>query len=277
MENKKTYEELIRLRRSCRTFGEQAVPGEIMQKLDAYLDQSTMEAKKIPARFVRIDAMEAGGKVGSYGMISGVKDYIVGIADKNVLHIEDFGYAFEKIILFATGLGLGTCWLVGGQNKAFEEKLNLSRNEVLAVVSPVGYARQPGFKEGLVRMVVRANKRKPWERLFFREMRGVPLSPEEAGAFALPLEMVRLAPSAANKQPWRVIVDGQNLHFCIERSSGYAGLPIDVSRNDVGIAMCHFELTAQENGLKGRFEEVAGVKTDGLEYVRTWREPQADE
>ena len=34
-----------------------------------------------------------------------------------------------------------------------------------------------------------------------------PLTEEEAGDYQFPLEMLRLAPSAVNKQPWRVVAD----------------------------------------------------------------------
>lgn len=199
MEYSKPIEQLIRSRRSCRTFLARGIEAGKMEKLKAFLDESNAKAKGIPARFTLIAASDANGKVGTYGMIRGAKDYIVGITGRNLARAEDFGDAFEKIILFATDLGLGTCWLAGIDRKTFDERLDLGENELAAVVSPVGYARAPGMKESLVRMMVRADKRKPFGTLFFEETPDRPLSKEKAGAFAVPLEMARLAPSAANR------------------------------------------------------------------------------
>jgi hypothetical protein len=47
----------------------------------------------------------------------------------------------------------------------------------------------------------------------------------------------------------------------------------DLPRVDLGIAMCHFQLTAEELGLKGRWEvsaeELPGVD-ESLEYIASW-------
>ncbi len=275
MEYSKPIEELIRARRSCRTFdGREIEAGEI-KKLKEFLKESSGNAKDIPARFALVTASDVSGKVGTYGMITGAKNFIVGIMGKDTAHLEDFGYAFEKIILFATSLGLGTCWLAGIDRETFGSKLDLGENELVAVVSPVGYALKPRMKESLVRMVVRADKRKPFETLFFEGVPRRPLTKEKAGNFAVPLEMARLAPSAANKQPLRIILDGDDLHFCLQRTRIHE-MPIDVQKIDAGIAMCHFELAARARSLAGVWADVPDANTDGFEYIRTWRKPKEE-
>ena len=91
--------------------------------------------------------------------------------------------------------------------------------------------------------------------------------------------MVRLGPSASNKQPWRIVRDGGSWHFAIQRSLFYrtrtlrlAGIA-DMPRLDVGIAMCHFELTARELGLRGSWRVAdPGLEPHGArtEYSATW-------
>ena len=73
--------------------------------------------------------------------------------------------------------------------------------------------------------------------------------------------MLRLAPSASNKQPWRVVSFNQAWRFYLQRTPGYSDDPIkrmlglcDLQRVDMGIAMCHFELAAQSLKLKGKWE-----------------------
>ena len=66
------------------------------------------------ARFALV-AAETKGKVkmGTYGLISNVPAYIVGSIARAPRANEDFGYAMEGVILEATRLGLGTCWIGG--------------------------------------------------------------------------------------------------------------------------------------------------------------------
>ena len=94
------------------------------------------------------------------------------------------------------------------------------------------------------------------------------------------LEMVRLGPSASNRQPWRVVKGGEKWHFYLQRSPGYQERRLvklyttaDLQRIDMGIAMCHFELTLKELGLEGKWvvEDPSSVEGDGfLEYSATW-------
>lgn len=59
-----------------------------------------------------------------------------------------------------------------------------------------------------------ADTRFPFETLSFRNTFQEPLLPKSAGRFRDALEMVRLAPSAGNKQPWRIVIcDGADTAF----------------------------------------------------------------
>ena len=64
-----------------------------------------------------------------------------------------------------------------------------------------------------MRKAIKADERLPFEELFFDGTFDNPLSKERAGNLAQPLEMVRLSPSAVNKQPWRVIVADNAAHL----------------------------------------------------------------
>jgi hypothetical protein len=130
------------------------------------------------------------------------------------------------------------------------------------------------------RRIVGSATRLPWERLFFISSFDSPLSKNEAGAFAAPLEMVRIGPSASNKQPWRIVRDGSDWHFFMQRTKGYRtqiaarvlGLA-DIQRIDMGIAMCHFELSARELGLQGGWlmrKPAIAMPDDTTEYTASW-------
>lgn len=68
------------------------------------------------------------------------------------LYLIALGYSLEKVILYRTSLGLGTVWLGGTFNKGnFAKAVNLKENEILPIVSPVGYE---GGKKSLFAKVV---------------------------------------------------------------------------------------------------------------------------
>jgi len=190
----------------------------------------------------------------------------------------DLGYCFEKVILKATNLDLGTCWMGGTFKRAnFAERINVSEDEIVPAISPVGYARdRRTIREIAVRRFANSNQRKPWEELFFDGDLNTPLSKDSAGLYEVPLECVRIGPSASNNQPWRVISQKQQgaFHFYLKRTWGYDKFNgIDLQLVDIGIAMCHFELSAREKGLSGIWEVVKPELDMGnTEYIVTWKE-----
>ena len=58
--------------------------------------------------------------------------------------------------------------------------------------------------------------------------------------------------------------------FCLARTSGYASLGFDMQMNDIGIAMCHFELAARELGLPGSWQKLTSPERPEMIYVMTW-------
>ena len=127
----------------------------------------------------------------------------------------------------------------------------------------------------MFRFVAASDKRKPWNELFYLHDIDNFLDDENSGSFNTPLECVRMAPSASNKQPWRIIKGkGQDaFHFYLKRTPGYENIVKDIKLQnvDMGIAMCHFELSAKELGLKGDWNvNDPQIKSDGMEYIVSW-------
>ena len=50
----------------------------------------------------------------------------------------------------------------------------------------------------------------------------------------------------------------------------YSDGKIDINKVDIGIALCHLELTASEKGLNGKFEILKDKVSDKFEYVISW-------
>ncbi len=273
--------DLIKSRTSTRTFDTKKIEANQLQKIQAYLNEINEDAialSGLKARFVlssfKNPNIKEEKKIGTYGVISGAELYIVGIVDKDEKNALEFGYLFEKIVLAATDLGLQTCWLGGTFKKSdFEQNMDLNEHETIAIVSPLGYKKvKPRMLETAMRKVVGADKRKHWNEIFFENNPQTPLTEMSADEYAIPLEMVRLGPSASNKQPWRLVKDGGQFHFYISRTKGYGAAGFDMQLNDIGIAKCHFELSAESLGLYGEWLESSpsSIPAD-WSYVCTWK------
>lgn len=272
MEFQQSVIELIKIRKSCRTYDGKAVEKITLQKLIDYAAQINEKAK-IKVRFTLVNNNSLEGKLGTYGNISGAKSFIAGILHKDEKDATEFGYLFEKIILFATDLGLQTCWLGGGFNRRdFKQNASILENEFIPIVSPVGIKKEtPRLIDSVLRIAAGADQRKPWSELIFEGNAAVPLSKSDAGPYAIPLEMVRLAPSASNKQPWRIIKDNNAFHLFLCRTRGYGVSNYDLQKNDIGIAKCHFELSAIELGLTGKWQQTVNINAlDDWEYITSW-------
>lgn len=266
---------LIKKRTSVRTYETEPIPQTLLQSFENGMLR-IQEEIPIKANFHLMHTQETQGeanqKIGTYGVISGATTYIVAILDTSENDAVTFGYYFEKLILLATDLGLDTCWLGGTFKKGDFAKVNTSDRSYIPIVTPLGIKKQkPRVFENAMRAVVGANKRKSWDVLFFENHIGMPLTPIKAGDYQVPLEMVRLGPSASNKQPWRIIKINEDFHFFICRTKGYGVTTFDMQLNDIGIAKLHFELSARELGLDGKWLIDESVTTpDTWQYVTTW-------
>jgi nitroreductase len=276
-----TIIETIRIRKSCRTYSDRAIEPAKLAELGEFLEAESKAPFGSRIRFQLLDfrELETGElkKLTTYGIIKGAGHFMVGAVEKGPRAMEDCGYAMERNILKATAMGLGTCILGGTFSRSgFAGKIGIAENEVLPVISPVGC---PGEKRSAVdrlfRFVASSDKREPWDELFFLGTTGMALSRENAGPFAMPLECVRLAPSASNKQPWRVVKsrDRDAFHFYLKRTPGYEKWTRGISLQsvDMGIAMGHFEWSAGELGLAGGWTtDTPEIETPDLEYIASW-------
>jgi len=275
---------IITQRYSCRRYLEAPIATEQRGQLEAFLASNTAGPLGTSARFRLVAATDEDRQalrgLGTYGTIRNPTGFVIGAVRPGGKNLEGFGCLMERAVLFATDLGLGTCWLGGFFTRSsFSRAIGLSRGETIPAVVATGYMATRDDQGDFLRRIARGGSRLPWEQLFFDGGWCTLLARENAGSYAEPLEMVRLAPSASNKQPWRIVRDDGGWHFYIQRSTGYRNPVtklakiVDLQRVDLGIALCHFELVASELGLAGTWQvhEPGIEKPSGLtEYVVSW-------
>ena len=262
--------ETVRARRSVRTFSGEPLRAEDKQKIMSFAETAD-NPYHLPITWMLLDTKETGL---SSPVIVGEDTFIAGKM-RRVPHAEEaFGYSFERIVLFAETMGVGTTWIAGTMDRsAFEKAVALSDGEVMPCISPLGYpAAKMSVRESLMRKGVKAESRFAFADLFFDGSFDRPLRAENAGKWQTALEAVRLAPSAVNKQPWRAVVCGERVHFYEKRSKAYAGRDWDIQRIDMGIALCHFALCAEESGVPVSFlQEDPGLETPAnTVYIATY-------
>ena len=255
--------ELIRTRKSVRTFDGKAVTENDIKNLTEYINSIT-NPYGIPVKFVLLDAAEHGL---SSPVIQGEHLYITGKVPLTEHCAEAFGYSFEKLVLYAWSLGIGTTWIGGTMKRElFEQKAGVREGEIMPCVSPLGYpAKKRSIREIGMRTAIRADKRIKNEELFFGNGFGEPLHTDDPTIMNA-LEAVRLAPSAVNKQPWRIVRCGNAYHFYEKKNLAGGGAAWDVQKVDLGIAICHFMSVA--GGVLSVAEPDISVGKD-TEYIAT--------
>ena len=229
--------ETIRTRRSVRTFDGRALsPEDIAELKELALDIPNPYG--LPVRFVFLDAAEHGL---STKVIKGEKLYVAAMIGKAPHSEEAYGFSFEKLVLRAWERGIGTTWIGGTMDrKLFEKEAGVKENEMMYCVSPLGYpAQRMSIIEIAMRRGISADKRKSASELFFDGDFAKPLIEKDEG-IAAALEMVRLAPSAVNLQPWRIVKRGGAFHFYIRHRAKDPDRDWDIQMVDMGIALCHF-------------------------------------
>lgn len=246
-----------------------------------------------------------GGRIGTYGVIKGAGAFLVGVVEAGDFACVDYGYCMEGLVLEATRLGLGTCWVGGVFDRGLVKKaLGAAKAEFCPAISPVGIpAAVPGLQDRLIRSGSGAGSgadervRKDRTELFFEQAEDGSWRPfrapvqtggaaigaaSDAGNDALVaglLEAVRIGPSASNKQPWRILVDrrgrGFVLHLFMEEDRFYNNMlgAVKLQEIDMGIAMRHVDVAAAPLGLPGGWRRLdkAPASPDGRKrYIASW-------
>lgn len=272
-----SIEESVKKRYSVRNYKEQEVELDKRKAIESFVNSlDNPFGKKVNFHYLDNREMKDEEKLGTYGVIKGAMQYIGTTIKLEPMALEALGYELEAVILYLAHLELGTCWLGGTFNrKGFAKAMNIEEDEIFPIITPYGYAAtKKHMKEIVMRKMIKADQRKEWNQLFYINDFQTPLKKEKAGELEVPLEMVRLGPSASNKQPWRILIKDNACHFYEYKQPGYSdSFPYDIQRVDMGIAAAHFDFSVKEKGLKGYFDTECEPELelpDHMEYVFSW-------
>ena len=267
--------ETIKRRVSTRSYEEKSLTKKDKRKLiDFNASLTNPFGVDVKVQYISKDKGAEDVQLGTYGTIRGAKDFLAITVKDQPYAMEAVGYQFENLVLYATDMGLGTVWLAGTFNrKDFKNVIEISDEDLFPCICPVGYSGQKrSFIEKITIASLGSRKRKEWDKLFFLDDFSKSLTKEDAGRYTDALDMLRLAPSATNAQPWAVVKEGDKFHFFCNYKNSINNDVKKIKHLDLGIALSHFHQTAMSDGLDGKLE-VADIDFDvpeNMHYIITY-------
>ncbi len=276
--------DIIRRRQSIRTFDSIPISEEKIKLLNEYIDLLGSSPFDGKTRFeiLSLEDLDRSVKrrLGTYGFVKGATTFLIGITkDRMQYDLENFGYQFEKAILYATHLNIGTVWLGGTfKRSAFASQIKIASDEKIPAITPIGNPlNKRSLRSRIIRYAAGAKHRKPFSSLFFNGDFSQPLTKSNLNGFSDILEMVRASPSASNRQPWRIVKEKEynNYNFFIYRKKPLSHKLFtwpDFKRIDLGIAICHFDLTLKQLNISGewRISKPEITIPEDIEYLISW-------
>jgi len=169
---------------------------------------------------LKVDEPIFTGTLLGMGRISGCTTAAAVIASaSHPLSRVHAGILGEAFVLEAVSLGLGTCWVSGSYRKRMLE-VSLKDDEAVLCIIAFGKPAQGSFNAAF-------RRRKPIEKLCRGDLSTWPAELQQIAS------AVQAAPSAMNMQPWQMTL----------RQDCFILTGSDRALTDLGIALCHAELT----------------------------------
>ncbi|MCX8129243.1 MAG: hypothetical protein N3I35_03975 [Clostridia bacterium] len=191
------------------------------------------------------------GLIGSYGKIN-APHCVVAVTEEKPGHKENIGFIQEQLVLELTDMGIGTCWVAGSLDRDKAGKaIELKEGEKVIDIITLGYPQDSFLNNGL-RKIIGSHKRRPRNEVAYYNKWGEDIEAylNMNPSMTRMLEASILAPSAANKQPVRVVLCDNSAAFFVQEDQGAHR---EYARVDGGILLSHFYLSALKEGKKAGF------------------------
>ncbi len=207
---------MIPHRRSVRAYRVEAIAPAVLDDLQAFMGNLVplIPGAKVEGRIIPTEH-------GNFLQKWKTPHFIVIFSDGTDDGLINAGFMYQQFDLYAQSLGLGTCWVGLG---------SLTDAEPVPEGMKVAVMMAIGIPDDVPQRTTADFKRKP-----MKEVSDLP-DPR--------LEVLRLAPSATNSQPWFVTHEGNVLHIWREelglikqRTHGR------MNKIDMGIGLCHLYVT----------------------------------
>lgn len=203
---------MIPRRRSVRSYRTEAIAPAVLADLRAYMDALV---PLIPG--VKVEGRIIPTSHGNFMQKWKTPHFIAIFSDGSDDGLLNVGFMYQQLDLYAQSRGLGTCWVGLG---------SLTNDEPVPEGMKLAVMMAIGIPDGVPERTPADFKRRP--------MQEITDQPDER------LEVLRLAPSATNSQPWFITHAGGKLHVWREELGIIKQRTLGrMNKIDAGIGLCH--------------------------------------
>lgn len=206
--------ELLRKRHSVRSYLDKPVEPSLLNKLKAAVTMVNSHEQGMRFQIVTDDSNPFHTFNKSYGVFENVHNYIAAVVDVATPGAyERAGYFAQQIVVRATELGLGTCY-VGATYDSSKVKAIVRAGEKILFLILFGYpANKQRFTARI--MVSLIHLKRMDGNKFFVPAENLEKAEKEFPELRAGLEAVACAPSAVNRRPARIFVDEKSGRPCV--------------------------------------------------------------
>lgn len=153
------FTKVIETRRNIRRYKPDPVPTDLIETVLASARVAPSAGNRQPYHFIVITDTETKKALGLREWAAEAPVIIVGYTDPAASpswHLVDFAIAFEHVILAATNLRLGTCWLGRLERETIKQVLSIPETVKIVAVTPLSYpdeTPEPKTRKPLSEMV----------------------------------------------------------------------------------------------------------------------------
>jgi nitroreductase len=250
MENNEFYSTIFK-RKSIRNFDLNSLKENELSEISNYL-----QALKPMYKDIKTEIKIVGPDNVKRRMMKKAPHYIAIFSEVKEGYLTNIGFMLQQLDLFLSRNGIASCWQ--GIPAPKKELVN-SSNLKFVIFMAFGKPQDP---ETMHRSSIEEFKRKQLKEI--TEIKGV----DEL------LEAVRIAPSAANRQPW-FFTGTEKFINAYASKSGFARFFVGkYPQMDVGIALYHLKVSAEHFGSKTKIllDETARMNVpNGTEYIASMK------
>lgn len=231
----------IPLRKSVRSISGTPLPESVLDDIQSFADQVP---RLFPEVKTEMRILSSKGVVGIASVFA--PHYMAIYAERSPEADLNCGFMLEQVDLFLSSRGLGSCWL--GMTKPAEREYN---GLPFVILLAFGSADEPVHRSSPDQF-----KRKPIDEI------------SSPGVMPAWVQLLRMAPSAMNKQPWYFSGDAHCLRAFSERGKGIINIAESWRFVDLGIALSFLYLAATSSGKTVTFRREDSIPAGtGSEYV----------
>jgi len=246
-------------RQSCRRYSLEKLNQNLLDNINDKLDDlNTIHNTNLNINLVEkydINSM-LDGYIGNIGKID-APYYLILSNEETKKGYIDTGYSGELVLLYLKSLGLGSCWIGANfSSEKIKKQFGIS-NKVLSLIS---FGKPNG---NLDRDPSNAKR---------KDISDILINQEIQEKFQPIIETIRLAPSAINNQPWRVLIDKRDISLYLANPNVVKKIVLkNLNYIDMGIAIKQLEIAL--NYFEYDFEIVKKAQKElkDLSHILTFR------